>query len=100
MKENKKYILAFSFLVLLPLVLSYMNYYYSSVDRFSWGLDHANLISFISFILAFFGCVVSIVLNALSPKKRIILYVIPIIFAVILLVSLYIGYSITRIEIG
>jgi len=66
MTQNKKFGLITFFTILLPLALSFVNYYKSNIRNFEWGYDHRNDISTAGLIVAVIGCIIILGLNSKS----------------------------------
>ena len=95
MSANKKFGLIGIFTVLIPLILSYVNWKYSSYYIFQWGYEHINEISIISLLIAIFGCGLILFLNNKQQKSR-SWKIASIIFIVIFAIYIYVINSLSR----
>jgi len=83
-----------SFGIVLPIVLAFLNYRFSSIKSFEWGHDRINEISILAFSIAIISCIFITIANARSIKRK-LWYILPSIFAVIFLLYIYTIYSLS-----
>ena len=85
----------FLFGVVLPVLVAFVNYRFSSITFFEWGHSRINEISILAFVLAFVFCILVVSLNYKSKASRRLWYVLPIILAVVSLLYIYTIYSLS-----
>lgn len=91
MSRKKQLVVIFLLLIILPVALSFANFYLSK------SRDNVNTISLYLFILAIFGCFFVIYKNHSTKEKAFIwLDTLCVILALLLIAYLFIGYSISN----
>lgn len=93
---RKVNLVIFIFLVLLPVAVAICNSFLANSYPLSWFYDNVNTISFIALLISIVFCAVIIILNAKSNQPAGVWYVLPVITGLLLLIILYIGYSLSH----
>jgi len=85
----------FLFGVVLPVLVAFVNYSFSSITFFEWGHSRINQISILSFVIAFVFCISVVVINYKSKVNKKLWYILPITLAVFFLLYIYTIYSLS-----
>ena len=93
---RKANLVIFIFLVLLPAVVALSNSFLAESHPLSWFYDNVNTISFIALLTSIVFCALIIILNAKSNQSVGVWYILPVITGLLLLILLYIGYSLSH----
>lgn len=91
---NKRFFMVLVVFVVLPIVLAFLNYYYSGYDNFRWGYDNVNQISTGSLVMAIIACGYIIGMNHRTYNSK-AWYLIASIIGVFLLFYLYLLQSLS-----
>src|SRR3989344_8970881 len=95
MKQKTKIIIYFLTLVVCPIVIAYLSYYLGTKNPLSWFSDNSNIVSFWALGISILGCFYIYYLNTIY-KLGLFWYVVPVFFAIVLIIYYYIGYSFTN----
>ena len=84
----------FWFGVVSPIVLAFLNYYFSSIKLFAWGHDRINEISIFTLSISTFFCVAIIFFNYKNQSRK-IWYILPSFLIIFFLLYIYTIYSLS-----
>lgn len=96
MTNNKKFSLIFVIFVLLPIGFAFLNYYLADFNKFRWGYNNVNQVSFSALLIGILACAFIIYKNYSSKLNNKFWYIIASLFGFIYLVYFYFIYSLSH----